>query len=399
MPDATPPQRAASTQSRRPRPVERPFYGLIDSVLVADPADFVFEGSVSYGHAQWIWTWLARDIAPDLIDRTEVDEAQARDLFAANLPEILARARGVYADAAYDPELTRRAIVQLNGEEVWSRVPSVLAALKSRLLLEKAQEFGRAINAMADDAALAAALPSIPKTDSVVHAMFLHAMVGQVTAPHRLITAAIKITNAATDAALQRAGFTPLIEAMLAHAQAQIPVVQPNGPFADVDLICRAIDRFHKLMRAVGGYIELTRMGRWASISASLTTQISAQIEPRLQHVMPDINLAMRRREGADRVDSEQLLSALNGCFLLATVRECRDSLAVNTTFEQAWAQVGQVLEVHVQRYLDLYRAHPHDRGIGQRLEAAIKMAELRYNAEYADVLRKARESVERRVS
>jgi hypothetical protein len=399
MPDASTPQRAAPTQSRRPRPVERPFYGLIDSIIVADPADFVFEGSISHTHAQAIWTWLARDVAPDLIDRSGADEDESRAQFELRLPDVLIRARGVYADAAYDPELTRRAIVQLNGEEVWARVPAMLMALKSRLLLEKAQEFGRVINAMADDAALVAALPSIPRTDPQIHAMFLHAMVGQVTAPHRLIVAAIKITNAATDAALQRAGFTPLIEAMLAHAQAQIPVVQQIGPFADVDLICRALDRFHKLMRAVGGYIELTRMGRWASISASLTTEISAQLAPRLQHVMPDINLSMRRREGADRVDSEQLLAALNGCFLLATVRECRDSLAVNTVFEQTWAQVGQALEVHVQRYLDLYRQHPQDRGIGARLEAAIKMAELRFNTEYADVLRRARESVERRVS
>jgi hypothetical protein len=35
----------------------------------------------------------------------------------------------------------------------------------------------------------------------------------------------------------------------------------------------------------------------------------------------------------------------------------------------------------------------------GQRLDAAIKMAELRFNGEYAEVLRRARESVERRVS
>lgn len=399
MPDAAPSPRATQQHSRRPRPVERPFYGVIDAIIVPDPADFLFEGSLSYEHAMAVWTWLARDIAPDLINRAMDDDSAARAAFEAHLPEVIQRARIAHADAAYDQELTRRAIVQVNGEEAWARVPAVLSALKSRLLIEKAQDFGRAINALSDDAALPAALQSIPRTDPVLHAMFLHAALGQVAAPHRLIVAAIKMTNAATDVALQRAGFTPMIEAMLAHAQAQLPQLQLLGPFADMDLVCRAIDRFHKLMRAVTGYIELTRMGRWASISAALTKDISERIEPRLQHVMPDINLSMRRREGADRLDSEQLLAALNGCFLLATVRECRDSLAVNTAFEQTWAQVGQALEVHVQRYLDLFRQNPHDRNVAARLEAAIKMAELRFNTEYAEVLRRARESAERRVS
>ena len=52
-----------------------------------------------------------------------------------------------------------------------------------------------------------------------------------------------------------------------------------------------------------------------------------------------------------------------------------------------------------MQRNLESYRQNPADRITAQRLEAGIKMAELRFNAEYADVLRRAKESADRRVS
>jgi hypothetical protein len=107
-----------------------------------------------------------------------------------------------------------------------------------------------------------------------------------------------------------------------------------------------------------------------------------------------DVNRALRRhREGADRLDTDQILSALNGVYLLAAVRDCRDSLALNALFDRTWRLVGQALDIHIQRNLDLLRANPTDRIIPERLDAAIKMAELRFNAEYADVLRRAKEA------
>ena len=52
-----------------------------------------------------------------------------------------------------------------------------------------------------------------------------------------------------------------------------------------------------------------------------------------------------------------------------------------------------------MQRNLELFRQNPSDRVIGARLDAAIKMAGLRFNPDYADVLRRARDGAERRVA
>lgn len=375
-----------------------PFLGLIDPIIVPGPVEFDFEGSLAHDHATAAWKWMIRDAAPDLLDVTGGDDDPVtRQALDAAVPELLTRVREILSEMDRDGELDRRMRVQMGGEAVFRRMPVILNALKCRNLLVKAQGFGRAANNMTDDAALGTALQAMPLNDRAVAALLLHAAVGQICNPARLMAAAVKIAGSASEAAIHRAGLAPLVDAMLAHAQAQIAPLSQSGIYSDVDLICRATERFHKLMRAVTGFVELARLSHWSMVTAQLTKSISERIEPRLREVVPDVSRALRRREGVDRLDPDQLLIALNGCFVLATVREARDSLALNTLFDQAWAQLGQALETQMQRNLDLFRQNPGDKVTSARLDAAIKMAELRFNADYADVLRRAKESAGKR--
>lgn len=401
MPDtSTRLQSTEATTSRRPRPAGRPFFGLIDAVLVPGPASFDFDGAIAEEHAQAAWTWMARDVAPDLVDANATgDDPEARAALDQLMPELLQRARAAVAGTAATPDAQRRIQVQFGGEEAYRRLPTVLNALKCRSLLDKAQAFGRAANGMTDETALGMALQSMPLNDHAVSALLFQAAMGQVSNPGRLMAAAIRLAGSATEASVQRAGFAPLVDAMLSHAQAQTPALQQYGAFADIDLTCRAIDRFHRLMRAVTGFVELGRLTRWSTAVAAVTKTVSELVEPKLRDVAPDVNLALRRHQGTDRLDGDQVLAALNGCYVLATIRDCRDSLALNAMFDQTWTQVGQALETHVQRNLEIFRQNPGDRVTGARLDAAIKMSELRFNPEYADVLRRARESAEKRAS
>ncbi len=399
MADISPRPKTPSNGARAQEDGGVPFLGLIDAVLVPDPVEFEFDGAVARSHAAAAWTWMIRDVAPDLLDVTSGDTDPAgRQALDAAIPDLLVRVRGVLAEMDRDRDLDRRMRVQMGGEAVHGRMPIILNALKCRNLLVKAQSFGRAANSMGDDAALALALQSMPLNDRAVASLLLQAAVGQLTNPSRLMGAAIKIAGSSTEAAMHRAGLAALVDAMLSQAQAQIPPLAQHGVYADVDLICRSIERFHRLMRAVTGFVELARMSHWSMVVAGLTSSISELIEPRLREVVPDVSRALRRREGHDRLDSDQLLIALNGCYVLATVREARDSLALNALFDQAWNQLGQALEMHVQRNLEVFRQSPNDQTTAARLDAAIKMSELRFNADYADVLRRARDSASKRV-
>jgi hypothetical protein len=372
---------------------------VIDAILVQDPAPFPFPGSVSRSHAEAIWTWAYRDLCPDLISA----EGAANGNFSAAdldqvMAEMLARMKAMLASVTGDPEKDRRLRATLGSGETRDALPIVMLALRSRVLLGKAQAFRRAINNLSEDASPDVALQSMPLQDPPLAALLFHAAVGQVANPTRLITPVIRLSGNATEAAVMRAGFGPLVEAIMAHAQNQLHVLQPMGAFADIDLVCRRLERFHRLVRSLSGYVEFSRGSRWSTLLSAITKQVSDRIEPRLRDVVSDLNLAMRRgREGSDRLDDDSVLAAINGAYLLATIRECRDSLALNALFDQAWSQIGQALEVHLQRNLDLIRQYPADPVIGARLDAGIKIAELRFNPEYAETLRRARAAAERR--
>ncbi len=379
------------------RPMVLPFLGMIDPVLVSDPVKFTFDGSIGRKQAQAIWTWVARDLCTDLMsfDRVESGEMTADELEPL-MPNVLSRIRDAVAEAGSNGEYARRLRTQLGGDDSFERLPVVINALRARGLLAKAQAFGKSTNAIPDEVALGVALQSMPLQDSAVAALLLQAAIGQVTNPGRLIAAMVRLVGNGTETSIVRAGFGPLVDGFLAHAQNQLVALQPMGAFADIDLTCRGLDRYHRLMRSVGGYVELTRSGRWATVIAALTKAVSERIEPRLREVVPDMNQSLRKgRDGFDRLDDDRLLSALNGIYLLATIRDCKDSLAVNTLFDQAWSQSGQALELHLNSNLELLRQNPNNRIVSKRLDVGIKMAEVRFNQEYADTLRRARTAAE----
>ena len=380
---------------RAPSPaVHPPFLGAMEAVLVDDRGEFSFDGAVRRGEAAAVWQWLARDVAPQLVESVGRDEGRAA--LEAALPALLAQARAAVEKAA-GAEGQRRLRVQLGGASVVQRLPVVLTAIRCIPLYGKAQSFGRAINGMIDDEALVAALQSMPRQDASAAAALMVAAVGEVLLPERLVVPATRIAGSADDIALTRAGFAPLVDAMLARAQDTIPPLLERGTFVDIDLACRSIERFHRLVRAISGYGELAPRGRWSTTIAALTKTVSDRLEPMIRDVVPAINQALRRqRDGNDWLDSDSALAALNGVYLLATVRDTRDSLAVNEVFDESWSRSAQVLEMHLNRNLDALKQNPADRILAARTESGIKMAEIRFGAEYADILRRAVENLGR---
>lgn len=388
------------SSGRAARAASIPFLGLIDSVLVGDGGLYEFDGAIPHEHAASAWIWMRRDLAHDLFDEPMgEDRPEARPALEAVLPELLARADKAVAASRTSHDAERRLRMQLGGQNAWRHLPQVVSALRSRTLLEKAQNLGGAINTMQDEAQLADALRAMPLGDQHLAALLMQAMVGQVANPSVLITAATKVAGSETEISVTRAGFGPLVDAILAHAQNQVRLLMQVGPFADVDMLCRALDRFHRLHRAVHGLLDLNPKGRWAMIAGGLTKTASDRIAPRIRTVLFDLNRALRRqREGMpDRLDSDQILVALGSVYMLKSVREARDSLALNAIFDRMWAQVGQALEIHIDRNLDILRKDPDDGITAERLDAAIKMAEVRIGSEYAEVMRKARDSAGRR--
>lgn len=381
---------------------EESFLAAFESILVDEPVDFEFDGSLNRVHMRAVWRWIVRDIAPDLpatISST-LDKGGSIDaVLDSVLQDTTAKVRKIAAEAETSAEVARRVRSQLGGEEVKDRLPVVLYALRCRGLLAKANAFGRASNSLPDEAALGAALQSMPLNDPHAAALLFHAVVGQSTNPSKLMSAVVVVAGGASEAAIKGAGFAPLVDGILAHAQNQFSRLKgANGALAKINDVSAAITRFHKLVRAISAYVELDRTSRWSMIISQITKNMAQRVEPRLREVSADVSQSMRRpREGADRVDAERLQAALDGMTLLSSIRDAKESMALNALFDKAWTETGQSLEVLLNRNLDLYKQDPSDKNTEQRLNMGIEMAKVRFNEEYAEILRRAAESVRKR--
>jgi len=380
---------------------EQAFLAIFEDVLVDEPVPFDFDGSIDRAHMRAIWTWLVRDVDPE-IQHTMAgvsDINEAKTSLKALFPTILSNARNAVSAASAEPESDRRLTGQLGGEDVRRRIPVVFNALRCHALLPKAVAFGKASNSLTDEAALGTALQSMPLKETGIAALLLHSVIGQSANPSRVVSSIGQIAGGSTEVVIIGAGFAPVIDGILAHAQNQISkLAAQSGLYTDADLMCKAVSRFHKLIRAITGYVELERGSRWSIAAGEITKKMAECIEPRLREISADVSRSLRKpREGADRVDADRLLAALNGIYLLSAVRSARESLALNALFDQIWGETGKSLEILVARNMEIFKQDPTDENTAQRLDMGIKMAEVRFNAEYAEILRKARDAASRR--
>jgi len=390
---------AASNDSRDEEIVK----ALIGPVLVQQPVLFSTQGSIDIQHALSVWTWLVRDVDPTLSQdaQSALSAKGTMDILTAFCTKISSLIAQKIAQAKENADFDRRLTIQLGGQEVRSRLGQVKNAFKYYQLLPKAVAFGRAINGVRDENSLKLALKSFPVNDPGVFALMMQAAIGQITNPNRLLCVILSLSGGETQAAVTQAGFAPVLEAMIAHAQNQLWVFSNSfGPFADIDLVCHSLERYHRLIRAISTITDGDKNSHWAEKVSGLIRRMSELVEPRLTNVDAVIRQSLRKpRIGPDQIDSDLLLDALNGLYLLVAVREARDSLALNSIVNNVWNETGTALEVLVSRNLEAFRDAPENSVVAQRLNAGIKMAEVRFNPEYADILKRARDGASRLTS
>ncbi len=380
---------------------QKGFLNLFKDIIVKDPTPIQFDGALNENHMQAIWTWIIRDVFPDLAQfLAKIDnEEKAKKIILSNIDDIRKKVSQQFENAVVAGESDHKLAGQLGGEEIKERVPIFISAMRYQPVLSKASAFGKAANMMEDELALGKALQSMPLKDEKLASLLFQAVISQITNPGRLILSATNIVGASSEAAFVRAGFGPLIEALLSHAQNQASILtSQKGIFIDADLMCNSINRFHKLFHAATGYIELDRDSRLCRAASEISRQMAKIVEPRLEEVSTDVSQSLRKpRRGLDRLDSDRLLAALNGIYLLDAVREARESLALNALFKKIWRETGQSLEILLERNLEELKQDNNNEILSQRLDMGIKMARVRFGPDYADALQKAKDKIMRR--
>ena len=296
-------------------------------VLVDPPVYHPLGGAIDRDLARSIWTWVARDLAPSEAARIAdaIDSgAEPAAAFVPMLPEILERLKENAVIEKDDLETERRNTMQMGGENARERLPYFIMAMRRRGMLAQARNFGQAIGKLQDEATLGVALQTINITNYLTRAL---------DAGH----GGLYVNPAASwrrgpplgrqHQPMFRGRICPLIEAILSHAQSQIGELSPQpGMFADHDLACKSVDRFHRLMRSICTILKSNKIALGQRHHRP-DGRAFERLERPLKEISLHVTQALRRpRDGADKLDPGDVLMALNGLYLLTTIRTCRDS-------------------------------------------------------------------------
>ncbi|MCF6301927.1 MAG: hypothetical protein L3J13_01790 [Devosiaceae bacterium] len=376
---------------------------LLGPVLTDSSEFFQSRGVIERSEARAVWTWLERDSDKNLNAEAFAAIAQGatwqeKSRLSIKIANLIAA--GISA-AQQNPDVARRIQIQLGEQEVFDHLAHIEVAFRHQQLLSKSVAFGQAINGVRDENSLKLALQTFPVDDPAVSALMMHAAIGQVQNPNRLINVVLDLSDGSSQRAITASGYASVVEGLIAHAQDQLSnFTATQTRFADMDLTCRSLGRYHRLIRAVTSITETDKSSQWATAVSMLIRHMSELIEPRLMKIDADIRQSLRKtRSGPDRLDSDLLLDALNGLYLLAAVREALDSLALNSLVKSLWNDIGKALEVLISRNLDAFRNDPENDILAQRLNTGIKMAEIRFNPEYADIMARARDGASKRAA
>jgi hypothetical protein len=359
--------------------------------------------AVRVAHVEAFWVWFKRDVAPDIAVNIEaravVPDQTALGALRPDAAKI-ADAASYALDSARESGHLGRLAVQVGGDEIISILPFMATALRNVEFIVKAGAFGRAINTLDAQPPVEQAVKALSFADPQLRRIWTLAAFRSIANPRQFFDALVAIAGGGHQSHLEGAGQLHWINAAIIDVQRQVLILEKRmGLYADIDLACRAIARFDAISRAIGLCLDLSPDSRWMSALSTLTRQASSAIDPLLSDVGRDVVQCMRPpRDGADRLAPDQVLTALNGMHLLAAVRNCRESLALNSTFERIWSDVGKGLELLLGRAVDAYRdADPVNQVPRKRLDAGILIARLRFGDEYARILERSRESIKKR--
>ena len=374
-------------------------------VVVTTAAPVIFGTALSKEALERFWDWAQRDLDP--IAMTKLNKAvgsgdlQSDSELEKQLSEIIALVEPLYIRGQSDDELRRRMAIQMGGVEYYESIPTILLAFNYVSYIKSGAIFGRELSALEDPGTLKYALEQIDFPSADIKKLWCFSFVAGVARPDLLAATIAKLVFANTEEAFKKTGYSEFLDALTLEAQKQIEIIeQQAGLFKDVDLMCKAIDRFHHISRGLNFHLDLPKSVKWNVYLEGFTKRGAAALNGRFSDVVADINNVLRPTKGevSAMINSAEVLQAYNGLYILSATRSARESLAVNAMVDKNWKDVGHSLENLADRVFDHYkRVGANDQITRTRLDVLIKFCAIRFGNDYAMTLAKNKANIERR--
>ncbi|WP_141703604.1 hypothetical protein [Methylobrevis pamukkalensis] len=399
-------ERAAVPRRADPADLRRLFFEPFEPFIIEEETASRQTGRITASSIDGIWEFLTRDVAPDLFPpwlqgpepKLLLPEAeQKREIQAlreAALAEIREACEKMSATAKGHMRLTgllggERALLDLGDlhriHDLRTQIALLLKELPAQVVIGEASETSamnvihRFLQRAPAEAAFAGAILLRRASSGVSLARIAVALGGGDTA------AEIRKSNAAVFLDLY---FTEVERVVIRFDRAR----KRHDDIADME---RELGLFHELVRGLSIAIDFDGDREWRKRLGDLRRRMSEMVQPEIDGIVATIRRALRIEGGASRAARENdAQDAIRAMTVLAQARKCRDSLAINEAIGRVMQSAEQAVEVLGNRCIDQIRKTGGD-AQAEAIAAAdvmLKLAEIAFGAEYASVMRKARD-------
>lgn len=376
------------------------------AVLIVEGKPEIFGASISRKALEHFWEWAQRDL--DVEQIAEINKTiggqhqpDERELEIA-LNRIVELVTPLLEKSDNDTELKRRLTIQMGGLDVFEAVPTILLAFSYVGYIKSGLDLGQELNSQEDNEALGYALEHMEFPSNDIKSLWCQSFASKLLRADGLAATISKLSFATTEDAIKKSGFAEFVDALITNAQQQIEIIEnQSGMFRDIDLTCRAIDRFHQIARGLQFHLDLAKTSKWNVALERLIKRGADSLNGKFSDILVDVNKVLRPKpsNGSEpHLDPADVLQAYNGLYILAATRTARESLAVNAIVDRVWRDVGKSLEAMVDRIFEHFKQSAGgDQFDHAQVDIAIKFCSIRFGAEYAAILRKNKDNIIKR--
>ncbi len=390
--------------------VPRMFFHTLEEFLINEHLPEKQEGRVHRPVLNRVWTWISRDVLPHDIDIL-IRQVEAGKLNEDRLDTMVRALRRRAVDAIStalekgksSEKEYRRLSIELGGErgladlrdinkifaaEGWL-VPFLNAVPES--LTERRLKGDIDILKMVEKAA-----HRFPEYNSVVAAALLE----RADRPSALCSFAGRLARSDDPRVIGQSPFAPFVDMVLSEAE-RLNILAEAHRTRNPDPVAfsQALQEYHSLVKGVELDMDLSQTDTWRKRLSNTKKKISDIVSRELASAHGAVRRSMQvpvlNKAGDFKVDQNAIDDAVRALRVVVMVRNATETFAVNDIGKRTRQAVEQTLEI-VTRSLITELRKQHGKALDAHVAAvdvAIMLSEIYYGADYAQQLRRSRQS------
>ncbi|SOB96939.1 hypothetical protein SAMN05421512_102350 [Stappia indica] len=386
--------------------LQRLFFAPVEDMLVTEMLPSKERGRITRSSLPQIWTWIARDIAPDRVSvalqisrRLETEPDEVIEQAVSLRRNVLAPMEQALAEAHADDRAHQKISMLVGGERALRDVEDLVAAFREGAWLEALRE---SLPQRLTEWDFKPGSPSLTRIKAVTdrhgeeRALIAAVVLSRVEAPESMLSLAAALAGSMSIRKIAESSYSVFAEMALSEVERYAGIA--CGECTNLKL-SGAIDAYTRIVKVLDRQFDLMEKPAWQKRVADTRRQLSALVARELEAATGSIRRLLVVPKVAPGVEPEVdvvlLEEAHRGIMLVNKMRDAAENLAVNEITARTRHALDQSLDIKTRSLLaSLAAAREEDRKAHLlAVDIAIDLCEAFYGKDYADQLRRSRKA------